>query len=231
MPMTLAGGALGQSAMGRAPLASAPVPLLLIRQVITSSSGSLIVPEDCMADIFAFGSGGGGASVSGFGNGGGGGGAAGYSRLLVPARSALSWIAGSGGTSVGSPGNDVAGINGADTTVSLNGALIGTAQGGRGGVTSGAAARSFATGFQVNRYGGGAGEAGEFGGTSGSSSGGGSGGFNDMFGAVAPGNGGNPTSSIPISAPTAGGGGAGVSQRYSGYGGSGLVVVNLYQLP
>lgn len=52
-----------------------------------------------------------------------------------------------------------------------------------------------------------------------------------MFGAVAPGNGGNPTPTIPISAPVAGGGGAGVSQRYSGYGGAGLVVINLYRLP
>lgn len=230
MPMTLAGGALGQSAMGRMPLASASVPLLLIQQVITSSSGSLILPEDVIADIFAFGAGGGGASVSGFGSGGGGGGAAGYSRRLLPARSLLAWTAGSGGTAVGSPGNDVAGVKGADTTVSLNGVLLGTAQGGRGGLTAGLAARSLATGFQVNRYGGGAGEAGEFGGTSDSARGGGSGGFNDMFGAVAPGNGGDPTSSIPVPAPAAGGGGAGVSQRYSGYGGSGLVVVNLYRL-
>lgn len=232
MPMTLAGGALGQTSLGRMPLASAPLLLPLIQQVITSSSGSLSVPEDVMADLFAFGAGGGGASVSGFGSGGGGGGSAGYSRLLVPARSVLSWTTGSGGTSVGYPGSDVAGVDGADTTVSLNGVLLGTAQGGRGGETSGAAARSFATGFQVNRYGGGGGEAGEFGGTSGSSRGGGSGGFKDMFGAVASGDGGASTPpSLPTPAPPGAGGGAGSSQRYSGYGGNGLVVVNLYRLP
>lgn len=185
-----------------------------------------------MADLFAHGAGGSGASVSGGAPGGGGGGAAGYSRRLLPARSLLAWTTGSGGTSVGSPGNDVAGVNGADTTVSLNGVLLGTAQGGRGGVTSGLAARSLATGFQVNRYGGGTGEAGEYGGSSGGFGyGGGPGGFSDLFGAVVPGDGGYPTSSIPTPAGPAAGGGAGISQRYSGYGGSGLVVINLYRLP
>ena len=231
MPMTLAGGALGQSAMGRMPLASAPVPPLLIRQVIASSSSSLIVPEDCLADVFAFGAGGGGASVTGASIGGGGGGSAGYSRVLFPARAVSAWTIGRGGTSVGYPGSDVPGVNGADTTVSLSGVLLGTAQGGRGGVTSGLAARSFASGFQFNRYGGGGGEAGEFGGASGSARGGGGGGFSDMFGGVVPGDGGEATSAgVPYTAALGGGGGGGVLQRYSGYGGSGLVVINMYRL-
>lgn len=235
MAATLGGAPLGQMALGRSPLASSGVPMVLVQQVISSLSGSLVVPEDVIADIFAYGAGGSGASVSGGSGGGasGGGGAAGYSRLLIPARSVLSWTGGAGGTSVGSPGSDVAGIIGTDATVSVDGRLIGTAQGGRAGTISGSAARSAATGFQINRYGGGAGEAGEFGGSSaGSAYGGGPGGFSDLFGNVTTSNGGAPTgggAGVPTSAGFGAGGGAGPGQRYSGLGGYSLIVASLYR--
>ena len=235
MAASLGGAPLGQISLGGAPLASSGAPMVLVRQVITSLSGSLVVPEDAIADIFAYGAGASGASVnSGSGTGaGGGGGAAGYSRLLIPARAVLSWTGGVGGTSVGSPGSDVAGVSGTDATVSIDGRLIGTAQGGRAGMTSGSAARSSATGFQINRYGGGAGEAGEFGGSSsGGASGGGPGGFSDLFGNVVPSSGGAPTgggAGVPTAAGFGAGGGAGPGQRYSGIGGSSLIVANLYR--
>ncbi len=233
MAATLGGAPLGQIALGRSPLASSGVPMVLVQQVISSLSGSLVVPEDVIADIFAYGAGASGASVSSGVPGGGGGGAAGYSRLLIPARAVLSWTGGTGGKSVGGTGSDVAGINGTDATISVDGRLIGTAQGGRAGTTTGAAARSTATGFQVNRYGGGAGEAGEFGGSSsGSGYGGGPGGFSDLFGSVIPASGGAPTGGggvPPTSAGFGAGGGGGVFQRYSGLGGFSLIVANLYR--
>lgn len=233
MSASLGGAPLGQIALGRRPLASSSVPMVLVRQVITSLTGSLVVPEDVLADLFAYGAGASGASVPvGGGPGGGGGGAAGYSRLLIPARAVLSWTGGTGGTTVGGTGSAVAGIDGTDATISVNGRLIGTAQGGRAGTTTGAAARSTATGFQVNRYGGGAGEAGEFGGSSsGSGYGGGPGGFSDLFGSVIPASGGAPTGGfgLPTSAGFGAGGGGGPFHRYSGPGGFSLIVANLYR--
>lgn len=203
---------------------------VLVQQVLTSASGSLVTKEDCIADIFAFGAGGSGASRAS-GSSGGTGGAAGYSRLALAARSLIAWNVGVGGLSAGNPGNDIAGQAGGDTTISINGVLLGTAGGGPGGLVAAPAPRSAATGFQINRYGGGSAEAGEFGGASGADRGGGGGGFSDMFEGVIGGAGGEASPpSVPTSASFAGGGGAGVSQRYSGYGGSGLVVINLYRL-
>lgn len=206
----------------------------LVGKVSTSRVGSLTLTEDLLADIFAWA---GGASGNAPGAGtpyGGGGGSAGYSRLILPRGTLLAWAPGAGGTST----NNTSGVAGSDTTVSINGVVHGTCQGGRASNGSVAAARSTSTGFQVNRYGGGSNETGEQGtapvwlGT-GSRVGGGAGGFNDLFaGTTGEGTTTNSNSggSTPLTAQPGAGGDASVDTSYSVYGGYGRVEISLYRL-
>jgi hypothetical protein len=193
-------------------------------------TGSLVLPEDALADIFAYGAGASGTASSAFPFGGGGG-SAGYSRLMLPRGTLVSWSIGPAGISNG-PG-DTDGKIGGDTTVSFDGVLYATAQGGRRPAGGSAAPRSTAMGFQHNRYGGGSGEPGEQGrlGPSGFNTvfGGGPGGFRDLFGEFASSMGNSANSTPPAVAAYGAGGRCGSDSGYSAYGGSGLFVAFLYR--
>lgn len=189
-----------------------------------ANTGSFTAPEDLVADIFAWGGGASGGGADGYG---GGAGAAGYSRLVIPRGRTVSWSVGNAGYS-----NQGGGVAGGDTFIQVDGLTL-TAGGGRpsGGAP---APRAYASSFQVNRYGGGSGEMGQFGAAliySGQQFGGTSGGFSDMFG---PNTGGQHGVYSGGGAPTVAGhgaGGRGEGGGYSGYGGSGLVLIHFQRMP
>lgn len=222
---------LGATVLGRYPLGE-PIAGIPLAGMINTLSGSYVTPADYIADVFAWGQGGTGASISGFSSGGGGG-AAGYSRLVLPIGSKLTWSASN--SLLGSIGNY--GNNGADTVVSINGKTM-TAGGGRAG-SNVAAARSAAIGFQVNRYGGGSCEDGEFGGKRVGSGylvghGGGAGGFRDLLPGLTGGGGAADLSSgsgAQVIPDYGGGGGAqSTGTQYSTWGGAGRVLILLYRI-
>lgn len=182
---------LGENPLGRTPLGAQPKGAVLRSVIGTSSpvnvglSGNvLITAEDFLADVFAWGAGAAGTSSFTLAERlGGGGGAAGYSRLLLPAGSRIEWAAGAATLGViGSP----SGVVGQDSTIAINGVIL-TAQGGRAPSYPSQAGQAVATGFQVNRKGGGGFGTGGEGGAAGNASdadGQGPGGFNDFM--VAP---------------------------------------------
>lgn len=223
---------LGGAALGRYPL-GVPIADIPLAGVIDTRSGNYTMPADYIADIFAWGQGGTGASISGL-SAGGGGGAAGYSRLVLSRGTKVTWSA--QGPLIG-----VLGANGNDgtaTTVNVNGKIM-TAGGGLGG-SNVAALRSTATGFQVNRYGGGSSEDGEFGGKKFGGSylagnGGGAGGFRDLFPGFTGGDGAadlSGGSGGPQVVPDYGGGGGAQSTgtQYSTWAGAGRVLILLYRI-
>lgn len=153
------------------------------RSVFDANPASYVVQRAVIADLFAWGAGGtGGVHLT---NGtGGGGGAGGYARIQLNPGDVITWSLGPSVRGATASGSSSFGSNGVDTVVTVRGRVM-TAQGGRRGrddaVGSG---RAIATGFDVNRYGGGSGERGEFGAASylnAIQSGGGPGGFTDMF--------------------------------------------------
>ncbi len=220
-------GLRGQSMGGEREAQSLPLPEVMI----STSSGSYTAPADYIANIFAWGGGASGTSDATYTHGGGGG-SAGYSRLIIPAGIAITWLAAAPrmGTTAETSGNV-----GFDSIVTIDGVIM-TAQGGRMPSTS-PATRSMAAGFQVNRYGGGSGEAGEFGGAAGNGSalrgGGGAGGFRDIFLGLTGENGRGSTSSngAQIVPGVGAGGGANTSgSNWSTWGGPGLVLIQLYRI-
>jgi hypothetical protein len=195
----------------------------------TPLSGSYNASEDLVADVFAYGGGAAGSAESALSFGGGGG-AAGHSRLLLARGQTISWTVGVGGRTVGPVSGS--GWDGGDTIVRIDGVVHGIAQGGRR--PNGAPApRSSASGFQVNRYGGGSGERGEQGiiGPFGNNVifGGSAGGFGDLFGINSSSVGNQFNNSPPNVAPYGSGGRCGSDTGYSAYGGSGLLVCFLYR--
>lgn len=199
----------------------------------TAATGSYTTTAEYIADIFGWGEGGTGASATPTAYGGGGA-AAGYSRLRLPVFTKIDWSVAPprrGAASGGSSGSD-----GVDTVITLPGGVELRAQGGRRGTTAAAAGRAIATGFQVNRYGGGSGEAGEFGGGAGGAgvtNGGGAGGFRDLFPGLTGGDGyqgigsGNGADYFP---GYGGGGGAADGTNFSTWGGPGRVLILLYRI-
>lgn len=231
---------LGVNPLGRLPLGAAPEGARLRSVIGTSSSTGLglvgqvlVTTEDYLADVFAWGGGASGTSSSTLAERlGGGGGAAGYSRLLLPTGSRISWQAGA--AQPGVVGQTI-GVVGNDSTVTIDGVVM-TAQGGRAPSYPTHAGQAVATGFQVNRKGGGGFGTGGEGGASGNNAdadGQGPGGFNDIMGA--------PTAS-PGQAATNGnggfvlpdfgcGGGASTnSANYSTWGGPGRVLILFWQI-
>lgn len=230
---------LGSNPLGKLPLGAPPEGLTLRSVIGTSSSlgvglagGVLITTEDYLADIFGWGGGGAGTSSNTLAEQlGGGGGAAGYSRLIIPAGSRIEWQAGAAqpgvvGMTTGAVGND--------TTITVNGMTM-TAQGGRAPSYPTKAGRAVATGFQVNRKGGGGPGIGGEGGAPPNAEDGdgqGPGGFNDFMIA--------PTVSLGRSATIGnggfilpdfgcGGGASANSANYSTWGGPGRVLILLWQ--
>lgn len=195
--------------------------------------------EPLLADIFAWGTGGTGGSHATTATGGGGG-SAGYARMLLSRGDTISWE-----VSPGLRGSNLAGSpspsNGNNTIVTVGGRVM-TAQGGRAGRNDGiAAARSIATGFDVNRYGGGSGERGEQGArtyfdTTSAAYGGGAGGFEDMFPGLMQGRGmpqvSDGTQGALYPAPVGAGGGSkqGSDGNDATWSGPGLVLVLLYRI-
>lgn len=221
-------GLRGQSMSGRRDLTQATQ---LARMINTRQGGALKLDEEYIADIFAWGAGGtGGSSASTYG---GGGGAAGYSRLLLPRGSVLSWS--SSQPTVGGDVGNTSGNTGVATNITVNDVTM-TAQGGRAGSTS-PAGQAIATGFQVNRYGGGTGQNGEFGGFIDSGggvqyAGGGAGGFRDIFPGFTGGSGWRGiTDNGAFYIPDVGGGGGANSNgsQYATWGGAGSVLILLYR--
>lgn len=221
-------GLRGQSMSGRRDLTRATE----LARMINTRSGQITLDAEYIADVFAWGAGGtGGSSANTYG---GGGGAAGYSRLMLPRGSRINWA--SAQPTVGGSVGSGSGNQGGATTVTVNDVTM-TAQGGRAGVNFTPAAQAVATGFQVNRYGGGTGQVGEEGGGIDSGggiqyAGGGAGGFRDLFPGFTGGSGwrgltGNGAFSIP---DVGGGGGANSNgSEYATWGGPGLVLILLYR--
>lgn len=200
---------------------------------------SYTLPETLWALIFCTGGGASGNvdAVTAGGNWyGGGGGAAGHSKMLLPRATKLDWSVGKGATpDFGGGGSGKAGVFGGDTTLTINGVLHGTAQGGRAPGVSAPAGRSTATGFQVNRYGGGSGEAGQNGQPQilvGAPYGGGAGGFRDMY----PGATGDASDTntfggggVPPTAAIGAGGGCATDNSAACYGGNGQVLILMFR--
>lgn len=231
---------LGANPLGRLPLGAPPEGARLRSIIGTSSSTGLglvghvlVTTEDYLADIFAWGGGGAGTSSNTFAEClGGGGGAAGYSRLLLPTGSRIAWQAGAARPGVA---GQTSGAVGNDTTIAINGVTL-TAQGGRAPSYPTQAGQAVATGFQVNRRGGGGAFTGGEGGAGSNSEGSdgqGPGGFNDILVA--------PTVSVGQSATVGnggfilpdfgcGGGAATNSANYSTWGGPGRVLILLWQI-
>lgn len=210
-----------------------------MRTAFSSNDGSYTIPEPLLADIFAWGAGGGGATGASTIPTGGGGGSAGYTRMLLSPGDVISWTLGPSvrGVTASTSGGSNSGFNGVDTVVTVRDRVM-TAQGGRAGQPGSPAPRSFATGFDVNRYGGGSGEAGEFGAAAqpGGGAGGSAGGFSDMFpGLIQPrgmSTAGSGQGSLYPAAPTVGGGAKesttdGLDATWTG---GGLVLVMLYRV-
>jgi hypothetical protein len=145
----------------------------------------------------------------------------------------LEWQVGRGGTP-GFGAGGASGGSGGSTMFSINGELHGSCAGGEG-PSSSSAGRRYATGFQINRYGGGSGERGEGGQPnifSGTSYGGGAGGFMDVF----PGATGDVCdtntfggSGIPPVAGIGAGGGCSTDSAASCYGGNGQVLILMFR--
>lgn len=195
---------------------------------VNANVGGLTLAEDLLADIFATAAGGSGGSSPTDGRGGGGG-AAGYSRLLLARGARIDWSIGvQGGSSNG------AGTAGGDLVLTVDGQTM-TAQGGRAGTagTGVSAGRASATGFQVNRYGGGSGERGQFGVAPDSAlaiDGGTSGGFSDLFGPYTSSFSSGAAGLGPVPVASIGGGGRGGDTGFVGYGGAPLLTIFLYRL-
>lgn len=183
-------GPLGDRPLGRYPLGEQLCDVRLAGLIIGSRSAwdftnpeTYTLPRSLLVDMFAWGAGGTGGAALG-GATGGGGGAAGYARMILNAGENIIWSLGADTRGTTADGSTHWGANGVDTVVTVRGRVM-TAQGGRGGRTDNVGSgRAVATGFDVNRYGGGSGERGEFGAGSyggGLYNGGGAGGFTDMF--------------------------------------------------
>jgi len=182
-------GPLGVMPLGRKPLGEQKNDVRLAGLIIGSRSAwdfanpaTYTLTRSLLVDLFAWGAGGTGGAVLTNATGGGGG-AAGYSRMMLNAGETISWSLGPAVRGTTADGSPHFGSNGVDTVVTVRDRVM-TAQGGRLGRSDGiGSGRAIATGFDVNRYGGGSGERGEFGANSygGIQSGGGAGGFMDMF--------------------------------------------------
>lgn len=219
---------LGGAALGRYPL-GVPIGDIPLAGIINTLSGSFVTPADYIADVFAWGQGGTGPSLASSPIYSGGGAAAGYSRLLLPRGSSLSWLA-SGPLLGAGPGID--GQQGSATTITING-VVRSASGGNAGTNTPAARSTTAPGFQIARYGGGSSERGERGGEAFGEWGGGAGGFRDIFPGLTGGSGvsGSVSSGAQVVPDYGGGGGymLGGSQ-YSTWAGAGRVLILLYRI-
>lgn len=199
--------------------------------------GSYTLTETLWALIFCTGGGATGNVDAVTGGGtyyGGGGGAAGHSKLMLPRGTLLEWNVGNGAIPPFGGGGS-SGAAGGSTTLTINGVLHGTAQGGRNPTVNSPAGRAVATGFQVNRYGGGSGEPGEFGQPQinvGGRYGGGAGGFMDMYvGATGDNSDTNTWSGggVPRGAAIGAGGGCSTDASAACYGGDGQVLILLFR--
>lgn len=236
--------ALGTHPLGREPLGEGPrMPqlagfILGVRGAFDTNTPSFTFAEPLVVDLFAWGAGATGGAHATLMTGGGGP-AGGYARLLANPGDALSWTMGIDTRGAIGSGGGVGGANGMDTVVTFGNRVM-TAQGGRAGRVDGAGAtRAFATGFDVNRYGGGSGERGEYGATpySGMREAGTAAGFSDLFPGYQQVRGNQYTSdgsqgALYPAPPTSSGGGhgSGTDGNDGTWAGGGLLIALMYRV-